>query len=237
MIYKSIIQELEAVAIPENVPFLQKFFKTFPGEYAEGDKFVGVRVPEQRAIAKRHFKDCSLDDIQKLLTSPYHEHRLTALIILILQYPKKKKLEEKKELFDFYIEHIPFINNWDLVDTSTHKIVAPYLHLTDNFEYLFDLSNDGNMWAKRIAVVSLMYFWKHNFTEKGLELILHNLEHPHDLMHKANGWMLRELSKYDEESMLNFIFLHYEKMPRTTLRYAIEKIKEPFRTNILKGNF
>lgn len=237
MIYKVIMEELDNVSIPENVPFLQKFFKTFPGEYAEGDKFIGVRVPEQRTIAKKHFKNCGLNDIQKLLTSPYHEHRLTALIILTLQYPKKKKIDEKKELFDFYIEHIPFINNWDLVDTSTHKIVAPYLHSTDNFDYLFQLGKEENMWAKRIAVVSLMYFWRHNFTEKGLKLILQNLEHSHDLMHKANGWMLRELGKYDEDAMLNFLFLHYNKIPRTTLRYAIEKIKEPFRTAILKGNF
>lgn len=236
MSYEAVIQELNQNAIADNVPFLQKFFKTGKGQYGEGDQFIGVRVPPQRAIARK-YQDISLGEVEMLLSSPIHEHRLTALIILTHQYKKAKTLENKKKIFDFYIAHIPYINNWDLVDTSTHKIVGPYLHETGNFDYLYTLAQDELMWSKRIAVVALWFLWKKGYIQDGLQLLLLNIEHPHDLMHKANGWMLRELGKINEDAMLEFIFMHYDQLPRTTLRYAIEKIKEPLRTTILKKQF
>lgn len=236
--YQNIKAALKENAIPENITILQRFFKTGKGQYGEGDIFIGVKVPNIRAVAKAYYKETPKETLQKLLESTIHEERNVALFILVLQYQKAKQLDEKKAIFDFYLEHKLRINNWDLVDNSTHKIVGPYLHETNQVNYLFKLAADEDMWTKRIAVVALWYLWKQGYTELGLQLIHQNLQHPHDLMHKANGWMLRELSKHHgEDIMLAYVMEHYHQMPRTTLRYAIEKVAEPLRTNILKGNF
>lgn len=235
--YSEITTALQAIAIPENVSILQRFFKTGVGEYAEGDVFIGVKVPEQRKVAQAFFRDTSLSAIEQLLTSPIHEYRQTALFILVLQFQKSKKIKERQLIFDFYLQHKDHINNWDLVDGSTYKIVGPYLHETRNFDYLYQLAADDNMWTKRIAVVSLWYLWKQGYIRQGLDLITMNLTHPHDLMHKANGWMLRELGKLNELEMLQYLEKHYAEVPRTTLRYAIEKLDSFTRQNILKGKF
>lgn len=236
--YQTIKAALESIAVPENVAILQRFFKTGKGQYGEGDIFIGVKVPNLRAIAKAFYKDTPKETLHKLLESTIHEERSVALFILVLQYQKAKQLDEKKAIFNFYLAHKHRINNWDLVDNSTHKIVGPYLHETQQIDYLFELAATENLWTKRIAVVALWYLWKQGYVKEGLELISMNLQHPHDLMHKANGWMLRELGKaVSEDVMLAYVMEHYHIMPRTTLRYAIEKVAEPLRTNILKGNF
>lgn len=238
MSYTKLKKALTEVAIPENVAILQRFFKTGKGQYGAGDIFIGVKVPQIRAISKQHFQTTSLETLHELLESKIHEERSLGLFILVLQYQKAKTLAERTAIFDFYIAYQHRINNWDLVDNSTHKIVGPYLHETQQFEYLYDMAAAENLWTKRIAVVALWYLWKQGYVHEGLKLISINLQHPHDLMHKANGWMLRELGKaVSEDVMLEYVMEHYHIMPRTTLRYAIEKVKEPLRTNILKGNF
>lgn len=238
MSYTILKEALIQVAIPENTAILQRFFKTGKGQYGEGDIFIGVKVPQIRAISKQYFKTTSFETIHELLESKIHEERSLGLFIMVLQYQKSKTLAERAAIFNFYIAHQHRINNWDLVDNSTHKIVGPYLHETQQIDYLFELAAAENLWTKRIAVVALWYLWKQGYVKEGLELISINLQHPHDLMHKANGWMLRELGKaVSEDVMLAYVMEHYHIMPRTTLRYAIEKVAEPLRTNILKGNF
>ncbi len=238
MSYKAITEALNDLSINKNVSILQRFFKTGKGEYGEGDTFIGVKVPDQRLVAKEYFKSTSLKDISKLLKSNVHEHRLTAAIILTYQYnAQKKDFNKQKEIVDFYLAHRKYINNWDIVDSSTHKIIGPYVEKTTNTQLLFDLAQEESIWSKRIAIVSLWHLWKCNYTALGLQLIELNLTHTHDLIQKANGWMLRELGKIDETSMLAFLEKNYDILPRTSLRYAIEKIDAFKRAAILKGNF
>lgn len=222
---------------PSRKTIMQRFFKTGKGAYGEGDVFLGVKVPEQRTIAREFYKTASYEAIESLLKSEIHEHRLTAVFMLTLQYKTAKSAERKQAIFDCYIRNRDRINNWDIVDSSTHKIVGPYVHEQQQFHLLHELAAEPSLWSKRIAVVALWYLWKEGYVAEGLDLILKNLEHSHDLMHKANGWMLRELGKTEEEAMLEFLERYYEKVPRTTLRYAIEKLDEPRRKNILKGIF
>lgn len=237
-IYEAIVTALSDLAIPTNIPILQKFFKTGKGAYGEGDIFIGVKVPEQRQVAKEFYKVITLPTIKKLLTDAIHEYRLTAVIMLTIQFSKCKTLAEKKNIVDFYLEHRNYINNWDIVDSSTHKILGPYVAITKEFEILYNLAAEESIWSKRIAVVAFWHLFKEGFIEQGLTIIAKNLTHTHDLMHKANGWMLRELANKNEQAMLEFLSANYAKIPRTTLRYAIEKLDRDKRLAILKdGNF
>lgn len=224
MSYPILKEALTQVAISENVAILQRFFKTGNGQYGAGDIFIGVKVPQIRAISKQYFQTTSFETIDDLLESKIHEERSLGLFILVLQYQKSKTLAERTAIFNFYITHQHRINNWDLVDNSTHKIVGPYLHETQQIDYLFELAAAENLWTKRIAVVALWYLWKQGYVKEGLKLISMNLQHTHDLMHKANGWMLRELGKaVSQDVMLEYVMENYKIMPRTTLRYADRK--------------
>lgn len=232
---KEIKQALSDLSIPENVEILQKFFKTGKGEYAEGDLFIGVRVPDQRKVAKEFYNKISLEELSELLLSTFHEHRLTALLMLILKFEKSKEKSQQKEIIDFYLNHLDFINNWDLVDTSCYKILGRYCFENQNSKILEKLSDSENMWEKRIAIVGTMYYIKKGSFELTKEFAERNLHHPHDLMHKANGWLLREMGNKNEQELLDFLNLHYKEMPRTCLRYAIEKLDESLRQDYLKG--
>ncbi|KFC23886.1 DNA alkylation repair protein [Epilithonimonas lactis] len=232
---KEVKQALSDLSIPENVEILQKFFKTGKGEYAEGDLFIGVRVPDQRKVAKEFYNKISLEELSELLSSKYHEHRLTALLMLILKFEKSKEKSQQKEIIDFYLNHLDFINNWDLVDTSCYKILGRYCFENQEEKLLIDLSNSDKMWEKRIAIVGTMHYIKKGNFELTKEFVERNLHHPHDLMHKANGWLLREMGNKNEQGLLDFLNLHYKEMPRTCLRYAIEKLDESLRQDYLKG--
>lgn len=228
-------QALEILAIPEKAEFLPKFFKAGKGEYGEGDLFLGVTVPDQRKVAKEFYSKISLDELSELLSSKYHEHRLTALLMLILKFEKSKQKSQQNEIIDFYLNHLDFINNWDLVDTSCYKILGRYCFENQEEKLLVDLSNSDKMWEKRIAIVGTMHYIKKGSFELTKEFAERNLHHPHDLMHKANGWLLREMGNKNEQELLDFLNLHYKKMPRTCLRYAIEKLDENLRQDYLKG--
>ena len=223
------------LAIPEKAEFLPKFFKTGKGEYGEGDLFLGVIVPDQRKVAKAFYNKISLEELSKLLSSKYHEHRLTALLILILKFEKSKETMQQKEIVNFYLNHLEFINNWDLVDTSCYKILGRYCFENQQEKLLIDLSNSDKMWEKRIAIVGTMHYIKQGRFELTKEFVKRNLHHPHDLMHKANGWLLREMGNKNEQQLLDFLYHHYKEMPRTCLRYAIEKLDENLRQDFLKG--
>lgn len=218
---KSTLQDL---ADDDKAKIMMRFFKTGKGEYGEGDIFLGISVPNQRLIAKEFYQQVSLNDIKNLLNSNIHEYRLTALLILVSKYEKSKDELVRKEIIDFYLAQTSQINNWDLVDTSCYKILGHYCFHQKREELLFELADSDDLWEKRIAIVSTMYFIKQKSFSIVPEIVLKNLNHSHDLMHKANGWMLREMGKMNEEKLIEFLDEYTLQMPRTTLRYALEKI-------------
>ncbi len=234
-IVKEIKESLAVLSIPEKAAFFPKFFKTGKGEYGEGDLFLGVTVPDQRSVAKEFYAKINLKELSQLLSSPYHEHRLTALLMLISKFEKTKDQAVKDEVVEFYLNHLQHINNWDLVDTSCYKILGRYSFENQKESLLKKLSKSDQMWHKRIAVVGTMFYIKKGFFELTKEFVTQNLHHPHDLMHKANGWLLREMGNKNEVELINYLNQYYKEMPRTCLRYAIEKLDEDVRQDYLKG--
>ena len=236
---QSIVSEiktaLQELSIPGKAEIMQTFFKTGKGEYGEGDVFIGVTVPDQRSVAKEFYSKISLEELGELLSSKIHEHRLTALLILVHQFEKTKDKIKQKEIIDFYLKHTKHINNWDLVDTSCYKILGRYCFENQDSKLLDKLSESENMWEKRMAIVATMHYIKKGKFELTKAFALKNLKHPHDLMHRANGWLLREMGKMNEKELLDFLNLYYKEMPRTCLRYAIEKFDEELRQDYLKG--
>jgi 3-methyladenine DNA glycosylase AlkD len=230
-----IIDALQILSIPEKAEFFPKFFKTGKGEYGEGDLFIGVTVPDQRSVAKEFYNKISLNELSELLCSKIHEHRLTALLILVYKFEKTKDKIQQKGIIDFYLKHTKYINNWDLVDTSCYKILGRYCFENQDSKILEKLSDSDDMWEKRMAIVGTMHYIKKRQFELTKTFALKNLKHSHDLMHKANGWLLREMGKMNEAELLDFLNLHYKEMPRTCLRYAIEKLDEELRQDYLKG--
>ena len=229
---KSALQDL---ALPEKAVFFPRFFKAGKGEYAEGDEFIGVTVPDQRKIAKEYWQRISLPEIAELLSSKIHEHRHCALLMLVNKFEKAKTETEKSEIVNFYLKHKKFINNWDLVDNSAYKILGRHAFETENENLLRTLAAEENMWSKRMAIVATMFHVKRGEFSLLKELALYNLHHPHDLMHKANGWLLREMGDKNVAELQHFLVKNYKNMPRTTLRYAIEKFDEDLRQDFLKG--
>jgi 3-methyladenine DNA glycosylase AlkD len=228
-----ILALLKAKSNPEKAAFFPRFFKSLPGEYGEGDRFLGVSVPEQRAIVKQVYKDISLNDLSKLLQNEFHEARLTAVLILVLKFEKNKNAEARKELVDFYLNHLDYVNNWDIVDSSCYKILGPYLENKDR-KLLYDLAYTDKLWHQRVAMITTLHFIKKEDYKDTLALAEILLHHNHDLIHKAVGWMLREIGNKNQQVELDFLDVHYQTMPRTALRYAIEKFEEPLRKYYLK---
>ncbi len=218
---------LRAQVVPGKNIILGRFFKTGPGQYGEGDVFIGVMVPQQRAIAKT-CGDMTFSEIEKLLLNKIHEFRLTALLILVYQYEsavKNKNLLKQKEIYNFYIEHLAYINNWDLVDVTAPNIVGSYLkNNKSSIKLLYTYAKSDNLWKRRIAIISTFTFIRNNDFEDTLKISEMLLDDKHDLMHKAVGWMLREVGKRDRKVLLKFLDSHSKQMPRTMLRYAIEHL-------------
>lgn len=224
-------KKLRTLGNPTKGQFLQRFFKTGPGQYAEGDVFLGITVPETRKVAAE-FKNLNFDEIKILLDSKYHEERLLGLVILTNQYQKADP-KKKEEIFKAYKINIPRINNWDLVDVSCAQIIGAHLFEKDR-AYLYKLSQSKNLWEKRIAIVSTLYFIRKKDFKDTLKICKTLLNDNHDLIHKACGWMLREVGKKDETVLEDFLIEHSKKMPRTMLRYAIEKFEEKKRKKFLQ---
>lgn len=228
---EEIEREMREYIDPVKREYLPKFFKTGKGEYGEGDKFLGVVVPNTRLVAKRH-KDAPFDVMAELLQSGWHECRLCALLMLVERF-KKSDEKERKLIYDFYLSQTARINNWDLVDLSAPGIVGEYLKDKPR-EELYRLADSGLLWEQRIAVVSTYTLIKNNDFIDILALSERLLHHPHDLMRKAVGWMLREVGKRDEDLLVQFLEKHAKVMPRTMLRYAIEKFPEEERKEFMK---
>ncbi len=216
----------------ELAKLLQRFFKTGPGEYGEGDKFAGIKVPVSRKIAVSN-SSLTLKEIQQLLKSEIHEERLIALLILVHQF-KKGDEAQKEKIFKFYIRNTKYINNWDLVDLSAPQIVGAFI-VDKEKDILFKFVNSKNLWQKRIAVLSTFSFIKINRFDEALKISEILLNDNHDLIHKAVGWMLREIGKRNLNVEEKFLRKYYKQMPRTMLRYAIEKFPEKRRQQYLKG--
>lgn len=234
--YHQILEALNDLLTQEKAEFLPRFFKTGKGEYAEGDQFIGVAVPDSRKIAKHFSLTTNLADIQEIIQSEYHEMRLVALLILIQKFEKSKGKNEQEQIIHFYLKNTQYINNWDLVDVSCYKILGRFCFENKKDEIFRTLAESENMWENRIAIVGTMYYIHKGEFDLTKEIALKNLHHSHDLMHKANGWLLREIGKKNETELLNFLKIHYKTMPRTSLRYAIEKLDEDLRQNFLKGD-
>ena len=234
MIAKEVINALKSLATEERRKVNEWFFKTGKGEYGYGDIFLGVTMPDIRRIAKKFSQEISLQELTELIRSPIHEVRLCALIILVNKYKK----ENSDKIYQYYIDHLTAINNWDLVDSSAPYIVGDYLYKhPEKSKILIDFSHSENLWVRRISIVSTFTFIKNNEFNTTLEIAKLLLNDNHDLIHKALGWMLREIYKRDERIIKRFLRQNYAQIPRTTLRYAIERMDKEERLLYLKGNF
>ena len=228
-----ILSELQSVGTPEKAVHLSRFFKTGPGQYGEGDQFLGVVVPQTRSIAKAN-KATPFDELQLLLDSPWHEARLCALLILVYRFQDRKVMPEEREaIFRFYLKNMRRCNNWDLVDLSAPGIVGEYLKDKPR-DVLYRLADSDLLWDQRIAVVSTYTLIKNDDFIDIIALSEHFLHTRHDLMRKAVGWMLREMGKRDKDLLVQFLEKHCKLMPRTMLRYAIEKFPEEERKQFMQ---
>lgn len=229
-----LVDELKSLANPEQAKNLKRYFKTGKGQYGEGDIFLGLKMPQIREIAKK-YTELSFKDLQMLLNSTIHEHRMIALVILMHQYKKAKKdIFEKRKIYEFYMKNTQNINNWDLVDISCPRIVGDFLS-REGTETLRMLAKSENLWERRISIVSTFALIDKRNLGETLVIADMLIEDKHDLIHKAVGWALREVGKKNTEVLEIFLKPRYKTMPRTMLRYAIEKFPEEKRKKYLKG--
>jgi 3-methyladenine DNA glycosylase AlkD len=225
--------KLQRLGNKQRAKVSQGFFKTGPGEYGEGDVFLGVKVPDLRRLAKE-CQDISVKEVKQLVRSAIHEERLLALLILVLMYSKGNETT-KKRIYELYLENTKFINNWDLVDGSAGHIVGDFL-MDKSKKPLYSLAKSSDLWERRISIMSTFHFIKRNEFSETLKISKMLLSDEEDLIHKAVGWMLREVGKRDLQTEEKFLREHYLRMPRTMLRYAIERFPESKRHRYLKGN-
>lgn len=228
---KILEEEIKNLYNEEYATHHAKFFQTHKGGYGEGDLFYGARAPELRAISKK-YQAIELAEIQQLLKNPYHEVRTAALFIMVLKYKKEK--DQRKNLYELYLKNLDHINNWDLVDTTAQHIIGPYVFENNSEETIWQLANSNKLWHERVAMIAPLYHIKKDYYDLTIKLAEHFLPHRHHLMHKASGWMLREVGKRDIIPLKTFLDKHSKIMPRTMLRYAIEKLSPEEKTFYMK---
>ena len=246
-----LLQEITARADASQVEGLSRFFKTGPGQYGEGDKFLGIKVPVTREVVKACWRETTMQDLEECIASEYHEVRLAALLALVEIFAHAKRFPVKpgmtkttscparpgisqQDCVDFYLAHTDRINNWDLVDLSCYPLLGVWLQDKDR-QLLYDLARNGKtIWEQRIGIVSTMTFIRNGQLQDTFDIADILLHHPHDLIHKAVGWLLREAGKRDKEALVEYLKPRYQTMPRTMLRYAIEKFPEAERQQYLK---
>ena len=230
---KLLTKEMKALANPKIAEHSQRFFKTGKGEYGYGDVFIGIRVPVLRKLAKKYV-DLNIPGVKKLIKSKIHEERLTGLIILVNKYKAAKEDSERNKLYDIYTQHFKYINNWDLVDVTCAHIIGRHL-LNKDRAALYQWAKSDHLWTKRIAIITNWWFIREGDLRDVFKISKILLHDEHDLIHKAVGWMLREAGKKDRKALEVFLKKHYKTMPRTMLRYSIEKLPESLRQKYLKG--
>ena len=231
---ETIMSKLEEKADKGKGSQLESFFKTGPGQYGEGDRFLGVTIPEQRKIARLHYRDCPFDQLGILIESEIHDHRMTALLMLVYGSESRIGKANLKPYIDFYFTHLDWVNNWDLVDVTCHKILGPWFFGRDRAK-LTGLASSDNLWHQRIAIITTLYFIRQNDYATTFKISDILFDNPHDLIHKAVGWMLRETGNRDPQAEREYLDSRYKRMPRTMLRYAIEKFPENERQAYLHG--
>jgi 3-methyladenine DNA glycosylase AlkD len=225
--------KLQSLANPERANRAQRYFKTAPGQYASGDIFLGIRAPQLRQLAKE-YKTIEVTEAEELLKSQFHEQRSLALLILVLIFAKANE-NVRQQIYDLYLSNTNFINNWDLVDCSAEHIVGKFLVDKDK-TILSQLAQSNDLWERRISIIATFHFIKNKDFVETLKIAEMLLQDKHDLIHKAVGWMLREVGKRDLKTEEDFLAKHYKNMPRTMLRYAIERFPEERRQQYLKGS-
>lgn len=227
-------KELKGYSSRQKAKILQRFFKTGKGDYGEGDLFLGISVPDIRKVCKKYFKNISFRELDTFLKSEFHEYRLFGLLTLTYMYEKGDE-ELRKEIFEYYLNNRRYVNNWDLIDTTAPKIVGEYIKNHSEARNILDeLVVSDNLWDQRIAVLSTFAFLKDEDFDATLKFAKMLLNHEHDLMHKAVGWMLREVGKRDEKVLKEFLNKYYKRMPRTMLRYSIERFDKDERLRYLE---
>lgn len=232
--YQKIIDSLgELSDTKKDIKSLEKFFQVYPGGYGEGDKFIAVSVPNQRLISKKYYKEATVEELERLLKSPIHEHRLTALFMLVLKYQKTKDFKVHQQIADLYLNNLDFVNGWDLVDSSAHLILGAHLEKTERFEILDELAESNHLWKQRVSIISTYHFIRKKRFDLTLRISEKLVTHKHDLIHKAVGWMLREVGNRSLKDELLFLDKYASTMPRTMLRYAIEKFEPSLREKYL----
>ena len=229
-----LVEEMLRHSDPAQVPGLSRFFKTDPGQYGEGDQFLGIKVPVTRTVVKRLWREIGFPELEECLASGYHEIRLAGLLALVEIFAHAKKDPSlRRQCVDFYLSHTDRINNWDLVDLSCYPLLGEWL-LDKDRTILYDLARKGKtIWEQRIGMVSTMAFVRKGQLEDTFAIADILIGHPHDLIHKATGWLLREAGKRDKDALVSFLEPRYFRMPRTMLRYAIEKFTENERRKYL----
>jgi 3-methyladenine DNA glycosylase AlkD len=230
-------KEISSYADKDKAAFFPRFFKTGKGGYAEGDRFIGVTVPRLRGVVKKHYQNIDLTETEKLLKEPIHEFRLAALLLMVLKFEKAQTEQEKKIMVDLYLKNLKSVNNWDLVDSSADKILGAYMYnkSTSHRTLLYDFARTTDLWKQRMAIITTFYFIRRGQFKDTLAIAKILLNHKHDLIHKAVGWMLREVGNRDFSTEFGFLKNNYKAMPRTMLRYAIEKFDPELRAKFLKG--
>ena len=233
MLKEQIQTELKSISKKEKAEISKRFFKAGKGEYGEGDIFVGITVPEIRDICKKYFKEMTLEDVEYFIQHKIHEYRLFGLITLTYMWKMADEIE-RKDIFNLYVKNLKYVNNWDLVDLSAPNIVGEYLKEKDR-TILYDFAKSNNLWKQRVAIISTFSFIRDKDFVDTLKISKMLLHHKNDLIHKAVGWMLREVGKRDQIVEEEFLRKYYKEMPRTMLRYSIEKFDEDKRQKYLKG--
>jgi 3-methyladenine DNA glycosylase AlkD len=228
------LQRLKSLGNPARVPGVAKFFQAYPGGYGEGDSFYAISVPDQRRVTKEFAKLLSLNEIAETLRHPVHEVRLTTLMLMVHRFERSKDAGEKEALVRIYTGNADYVNNWDLVDSSAHKILGAWL-MDKPRDLLYEWALTDHLWKQRISIIATHWFIRNRQFEDTFRIAEILLNHRHDLIHKGVGWMLREAGNLDYEAEYAFLAKHYKTMPRTMLRYAIEKFEEPVRQGFLKG--
>jgi 3-methyladenine DNA glycosylase AlkD len=233
---EEIIKEIKSYADPKKAEKSVKYFKTGKGEYGEGDIFIGLTLKNTNDIVKKHKNDASLTELEKMIKNPIHEVRAITLLILVIQFKKAQNDGKKqKEIVDLYLRNVQYINSWDLVDISCYKLIGAFCINQNNYSIIYKLADSDHLWSERIAIVSNLYFIKKaKKFDLTKELTLKHINHKHDLIHKAMGWMLRELGKKDKKELTYFLDKYASKLPRTTLRYSLEKLSPEQRQYYMK---
>jgi 3-methyladenine DNA glycosylase AlkD len=230
MSFSEVRKEIRGLGDPKKAQILQRFFKTGPGEYGEGDRFLGIMVPKIRAVVKK-FRNLDFGSLHTFLESPFHEERLFALLVLVLRF-QRGSMEERKKIYDFYVRNLRAINNWDFVDLTAPTIVGT-IWFEGGRVPIEKWVRSRNLWERRIAILSTFYFIRQNRFQETLRIAAKYLNDPEDLIHKATGWALREVGKRDQAVLERFLKRHLRRMPRTALRYAIERFPERKRKSYL----